>query len=150
MNILIVEDDSVSATLLKAVLAPFGECHVAVTGIAAVDLMRKALSGDRPYHLVCLDIMLPGMDGQDVLKQIRFLEEQKGVLGLDGVKIVMITALGDSRSIMESFRSQCEGYIVKPIRKDKVVAVLRMLGFAHQVNAPPRRSPEEGLVRSQP
>jgi two-component system, chemotaxis family, chemotaxis protein CheY len=132
MNILIVEDDSVSATLLKTVLSPFGECDVAATGIAAVDLMRKALADGRPYQLVCLDIMLPGMDGQDVLKRIRFLEEQKGILGLDGVKIVMITALGDSRSIMEAFRSQCEGYIVKPIRKDKVTAVLRMLGFVNQ------------------
>jgi two-component system chemotaxis response regulator CheY len=139
MNILIVEDDAISATLLKNVLAPFGECDVAGTGIAAIDLMRKALSSGRFYQLVCLDIMLPGMDGQDVLKQIRFLEEQKGIMGLDGVKIVMITALGDSRNIMEAFRSQCEGYIVKPIRKDKVIATLRMLGFANQLaySSPP-------------
>jgi len=147
MNILIVEDDTISATLLKTVLGPFGTCDVAVTGIAAIDLMRKALAKDSPYQLVCLDIMLPGMDGQDVLKQIRFLEEQKGILGLDGAKIVMITALGDSRNIMEAFRSQCEGYIVKPIRKEKVIAVLRMLGFLNQaIAAPPRRSSEGGLL----
>jgi two-component system, chemotaxis family, chemotaxis protein CheY len=148
MKILIVEDDTISATLLKTVLAPFGECSVAVTGIAAIDLVRKALAAGQPFHLVCLDIMLPGMDGQDVLKQIRFCEEQKGVLGLDSVKIVMITALGDSRSIMEAFRSQCEGYIVKPIRKEKVIAVLRMLGLAaSQVfEQPPGTSPEGGLL----
>jgi two-component system, chemotaxis family, chemotaxis protein CheY len=129
MKILIVEDDGVSSTLLKTILASYGECAIVADGESAVAAFKKSLAESTPYSLVCLDIMLPGLDGQNVLKQIRRLEEQHGITGLDCVKTVMITALGDHRSIMEAFRSQCEGYIVKPIRKEKVLRQLRDLGI---------------------
>ncbi len=129
MNILIVEDDKVSGTLLKAILSPYGQCDIVVSGSAAVASFKNALSSQSPYTLVCLDIMLPELDGQYVLQQMRRMEEQKGIGGLDGAKIVMITALGDRRNIMDAFRSQCEGYIVKPIRKEKVLKQLYDLGI---------------------
>ena len=129
MNILIVEDDTVGSTLLKAILSPYGQCTTVVDGTAAIASFRSALAARTPFDLVCLDIMLPTLDGQDVLKQLRQMEEQLGIEGLDGAKIIMITALGDHRTIMDAFRSQCEGYIVKPIRKDKVFKQLRSLGI---------------------
>jgi two-component system chemotaxis response regulator CheY len=129
MKILIIEDDGVSSSLLKAILSPIGECDLAFDGEAGVKAFTEALATGTPYHLVCIDIMLPKLDGQDVLKQIRRIEERNGIGGLDGVKTIMITALGDHKSIMEAFRSQCEGYIVKPIRKDKVLSRLRDLGM---------------------
>ncbi len=128
MNILVVEDDPVSATLLTAILSPYGNCTVAVDGAAAVDAFEKALASRMPFDLVCLDIMLPELDGRHVLKRLRRIEEERGVQGLDGAKVVMITALGDHRSIIDAFRSQCEGYIVKPIRKNKVLDQLYDLG----------------------
>jgi len=129
MNILIVEDDGVSSTLLKKILSPYGECTIASDGNAAVASFKEAVESQAPYDLICLDIMLPGLDGQYVLKQIRKIEEQRGIGGYDGVRIVMMTALSDHRNIMDAFRSQCEGYIVKPIRKDKVLKQLFNLGI---------------------
>jgi len=129
MKILIVEDDVVSSMLLKTILAPYGECTTVEDGESAVRAFDKALTERSAFSLICLDIMLPGLDGQNALKQMRAIEERHGIGGLDGARVVMITALGDHRSIMEAFRSQCEGYVVKPIRKDKVINQLRDLGL---------------------
>jgi two-component system chemotaxis response regulator CheY len=130
MRILIVEDDNIGATMLKSILSPYGQCDMAVTGTDAVESFSRALKEKKAYSLVCLDIMLPGMDGQSVLKKIREMENQNGILGLDTAKVIMITALGDNTNILEAFRSQCEAYIVKPIRKDKVLEQIRALGIA--------------------
>jgi two-component system chemotaxis response regulator CheY len=129
MKILIVEDDPVSSTLLAAILAPFGTSDVAADGITGLTSFVSALIKKEPYDLVCLDIMLPGLEGQGVLKQIREWEAKSNIHGLDGVKIIMITALGDSKNILQAFKSQCEGYIVKPIRKSKVIDQLNALGL---------------------
>jgi two-component system chemotaxis response regulator CheY len=133
MNILIVEDDSVSSTLIGAILAPYGTCETVGDGKLAIAAFKNALASHSPFDLVCLDIMLPEFDGQYVLRQFRRLESEYGIAGLDGAKVIMVTALGDRRNIIEAFRSQCEGYIVKPIRKDKVLAQLRELGIIRPV-----------------
>jgi YesN/AraC family two-component response regulator len=48
---------------------------------------------------------------------------------LDGCKIIMTTALDDFDNIAMAFKNQAEGYIVKPIDKDKIIAKLMELGF---------------------
>jgi two-component system, chemotaxis family, chemotaxis protein CheY len=129
MNILIVEDDVVSSTILYSVLSPCGNCVVVGDGLSAVASFEEAHKNKTPYNLVCLDIMLPDLDGQEALKQIRKWEQLYNINGLDGVKIIMITALGDNKNIIQAFRHQCEGYIVKPIRKNKVLDQLKALGM---------------------
>lgn len=128
MHFLIVEDDVVSSTLLQNLLREFGTTVSVMTGTEVLPTFEKAHVDQRPFDLICLDIMLPGMDGQSILKKIREWEEEHGILGLDSVKVIMITALNDRHNILEAFRSQCEGYIVKPITKDKVVEQLEFLG----------------------
>lgn len=127
MKILIVEDDFVCRRLLQEILNKFGKCDIAVNGIEAVESFKLAWKDKKPYDLVCLDIMLPDIDGQEVLKQIRECEYEQGVGGLDGVKIIMTTALGDSENIKKAFREQCEAYVVKPIDKTKLVNTLKKL-----------------------
>jgi two-component system, chemotaxis family, chemotaxis protein CheY len=128
MHFLIVEDDVVSGTLLRNLLQEYGTAVSIMTGTEVLSTFEKAHVDQHPFDLICLDIMLPGPDGQSILKKIREWEEQHGILGLDGVKVIMITALNDRHNILEAFRSQCEGYIVKPITKDKVVEQLELLG----------------------
>lgn len=129
MHILVVEDDVISSTLLQSLLKPYGTTVSVMTGNEVLPTFEKAQNEKQPFDLICLDIMLPGMDGQEILKKIRTWEEKQGILGLDGVKVIMITALNDRHNILEAFRSQCEGYIVKPITKDKVLEQLQLLGF---------------------
>jgi len=129
LKILIVEDDFVSRSVLIEHLSSFGICDTAVNGHEAVTAFTKALEQKLPYDLICLDIMMPGMDGQETLREVRRIEENHGIVGLDGVKVIMTTALDDFQNIMMAFRSQCESYLVKPIEKAKLLNQLRGLSL---------------------
>ena len=126
MKILIVEDELTSRELLRVILEPYGTVETAADGIEAMKAFNMA-SAKEPYDLICLDIMLPKMDGRQVLKGIRKIEGDKGILGPDAVKILMISALGDFETVSEAFSSQCTSYITKPIDADKIVAELTNL-----------------------
>lgn len=125
MKTLIVEDDFTSRVVLHGLLAQYGECHIAVNGQEAVEACATALTIGRYYDLICLDIMMPEMDGQTALKQIRAGEERMGILSNRGAKIVMTTALDDARNIMDAFQGLCDGYLVKPIDGEKLVRWLK-------------------------
>lgn len=133
MRILIAEDDPVSATLLTALLSPYGNCETAADGAQAVRAFLGALAHGERYDLVCLDIMMPHLDGQETLEVMRALESMHGIRGGDCCRIVMVTALGDTKNVIRSFRGQCEGYLVKPYEADRLVALLAKLGIeGHQ------------------
>jgi two-component system, chemotaxis family, chemotaxis protein CheY len=120
MNILIIEDDITSGKVLSRMLAKYGSTSIATNGKDGLNLFMKTTEKDALFSLIFLDIMLPEMDGQEVLKEIRRIEKSRDVLGFDSVKIVMTTALDDNKNIMQAFRSQCEGYLVKPILQAKL------------------------------
>ncbi|MFO7850406.1 MAG: response regulator [Spirochaetia bacterium] len=127
MKTLIVEDDFASRKLMEKYLSPFGETDVVVDGQEAIDAFNMALEEDARYDLICLDIMLPKMDGQKVLKEIRSIEEERGIFGNNGAKIIMTTALGDAKNVLNAFRSQCEGYLQKPISREHLMRQLKDL-----------------------
>ena len=130
MHVLIVEDDFVSRKLLHQMLSPYGECDIAVDGIEGVEAFKMALADGNPYDLVCLDIMMPRMDGQAALGQIRQLEAQKGVLEMNAARVIMTTAVDDKKQVTQAFyRGGAASYFVKPIDQDKLVAELRILGL---------------------
>jgi two-component system, chemotaxis family, chemotaxis protein CheY len=127
MKTLIVEDDFTSRLLLQELLKNFGPSHIAINGKEAVEAVRLALEAGEPYELICLDIMMPEMDGQEALRQIREQEEETGILSSNGTKIVMTTALGDPKNVVAAFGSLCDAYLTKPIQKAKLLAELRKL-----------------------
>ena len=133
MKTLIVEDDPTCRLLLQQYLKRYGTVHVAVNGEEAVEAMRVALEVGKPYNLICLDIMMPEMDGQEALKEIRALEEAKGIWSTNGAKVVMTTALGDMKNACAAFNSLCDAYLVKPIDKTKLLETLRELSL---INSP--------------
>ncbi|HAS83922.1 MAG TPA: response regulator [Verrucomicrobia bacterium] len=127
MKALIVEDDFTSRLLLQAILNDFGTIYTVVNGREAVDACRAAIEGDAPFDLICMDIMMPEMDGQQAVRAIREIEQAKGIIFPDGAKIIMTTALGDVKNMMKAFESLCDAYIVKPIGKQAVADALRKL-----------------------
>lgn len=130
MKTLIVEDDFLARSLLSTLLSEYGECHVAVNGREALLAIEQAFVDGEPYDLVCLDIMMPVMDGQQTLMELRKIENNRGVRGLDMTKVIMITAIDDSKNIMKAFREgQCEAYLTKPLDRNKLISFVRDLGL---------------------
>ncbi|UCD57279.1 MAG: response regulator [Candidatus Hydrogenedentota bacterium] len=129
MKALIAEDDSTTRQLLQEFLAQYGETHMAVNGKEAIEAFRFAMEEGHPYDLVCLDIMMPEMDGHAVLRAIRRLEKARGIKEPDAVKIIMTTALADRRNVMEAREERCDAYIIKPIVPKKLIGRLKSLGL---------------------
>ncbi len=125
MKILIVEDDFTSRKMLHSFLAPYGKTDIAVNGKEAVSAFRAAHAEGAPYHFICLDLMMPEMDGHEALKEIRRIEEEMKVR--ENVKVVITTCLKDGKNIVMAFRSQCEAYLVKPIDRKQLVDTMKRL-----------------------
>ena len=130
MKTLVVEDDFISRTMLQEILQPYGICHVVANGQECMAAFRQALEKGAPYDLICLDIMMPEMDGQTALKQLRKIELENGIGGSDLSKVIMVTALDDPKNIMESFmKGTCQAYLTKPINAEQLLGQCRKLGL---------------------
>ncbi|HEY5587277.1 MAG TPA: response regulator [Ruminiclostridium sp.] len=127
MRILIAEDDPTSRIFMQKFLSKYGECDIAVDGVETIDAFFIALKEERPYDLVCIDIMMPRVDGIKALKTIRDLEKQKGVLKENQVKVIMTTALNDKQTVERAYDAGCEAYAWKPINIEKFIEVMRKL-----------------------
>lgn len=129
MRVLIAEDDLVSRKFLYKFLSQYGECDLVVDGIEAIDAYMLSIKEDKPYNLICLDIMMPKVDGVKVLKAIKDLETQLGILPENRAKIIMITALAETQIVGQAFEYGCDAYASKPIDTKKLVEVIEKLGF---------------------
>lgn len=129
MKILIAEDDFVTRKFMTGFLSKYGECDVTVDGMEAVDAFMLALEEDEPYDLVCLDIMMPVMDGYQALMGIRNLEKERNIPEEQAVKVIMTTALNDEKNVKKSFELGCTLYSGKPIDKDRFEQALEKLGL---------------------
>jgi two-component system chemotaxis response regulator CheY len=129
VRVLIAEDDMASRKFLYKFLSAYGDCDVTVDGLEAIDAFLLAWDEENPYDLICLDIMMPKVDGQKVLKTIRDLEQHKGIDDSRRVKIIMTTALNAQQTVLDSFACGCEGYAAKPIDTQKLLEVIKKLGL---------------------
>ena len=126
---LIVEDDFTNRLLLQTLLSKHGECHVAVNGKEAVEAFRLAQADGRAYDLICMDILMPEMDGIQAVREIRRLERSGRMDGSYCVKIIMTTASNDVSSVSQSVREHCDGYLLKPIHTGRLMHDLHVLGL---------------------
>lgn len=128
MRILIVDDEPTCRALMQFYLKEVGECEVAVNGSEAIHKFLVSLDEGKPYDLICLDILLPNINGQDVLATIREAELEQGKVGEDAVKVLITTGQVDPKNLFEAFHSGCESYLLKPIDKDLLYKSLEALG----------------------
>ena len=129
MRILIVEDDMVSRKFLFKLLSKYGECDLVVDGLEAIDAFMMSIKDGMPYDLICLDIMMPKVDGVKVLKVMRDLENQKGIKAEGRAKVIMTTALAETQFVQKAFEIGCDAYAAKPIDTEKMLEVIKKLGL---------------------
>ncbi len=131
LKILVAEDDFACRKLLQSFLSEYGDCFAAINGHEAVEAVKDALDEGQPYDLICLDIMMPEMDGHEALESIRKIENEHGIVGLDGVKVIVTTVLDYSASVIGAFKSGQEACIVKPFSKRDLLEEMEKLGLVN-------------------
>ena len=125
MRILVVEDDVQLAKQVASALTEAGHDPVIVhNGERAVDKAKET-----PFDLIMLDIILPGMDGFDVLRHLRSQHMASRVL--------MLTAKGEVKDRVTGLQLGADDYLPKPFVMRELVA---------RVNALGRRYPEEPVL----
>ena len=129
MRILVVDDDYVSRSKLAALLAPYGQCDSSPNGEIALKLFEEAQKELAPYELVTMDIEMPGMNGEEVVKQMRKVEESLQVPTLDSVKILMVTVKHALKDVSASYYHGCNGYLIKPTTPEGLREALAEIGI---------------------
>ncbi|MDL2317111.1 response regulator [Desulfovibrio sp. OttesenSCG-928-A18] len=130
MRFLVVDDDFETRRLMQKLLRPYGEVDVATDGEEAVQAFAQALKDNEPYALITLDILMPNIDGQQALREIREIEKEHGLTGDKLVKVIMISGLDDSEELHDAFfLGEAESYIVKPINHAVLLQEIAKLGI---------------------
>ncbi|KJR44080.1 Signal transduction response regulator, receiver region [Candidatus Magnetoovum chiemensis] len=119
LKILIVDDDSVSVGIIERYMASFGDISVAVNGQEGLDKFYEAHKNHSSYDVIYLDIIIPLIDGHDVLKAMRSYEKANKIK--NEAKVFMVTVVDDPKEAVKAYlRGRCNGYIVKPVDKKKL------------------------------
>jgi two-component system, chemotaxis family, chemotaxis protein CheY len=130
MNILIADDEFSSRLLLEEMLSPLGSCQIVENGRQVVDTVAAFFEQNKKFDLVCLDIMMPEMTGQEALNEIRRLEKENGVSSQDEAVVIMITALNSLQTVVDSFEGGgCSAYLTKPVTKKALLDKLKNYGL---------------------
>lgn len=112
IKVLIVDDDKKLCRLVRDYLEPMGyDVDAANTG---TDGLERALAGD--FHVVIIDVMMPGMDGFEVLKRLRKESD---------IPVLMLTARGDETDRIVGLEMGADDYLPKTFSTRELLARLR-------------------------
>jgi two-component system, chemotaxis family, chemotaxis protein CheY len=132
LKTLIVEDELTSRVMLREIVKRYGVPQIAMNGREAVDAVSASIQAGEPFDLICLDIMMPEMDGHEALKRIRQLEVDAGIDTQKRAKVIMTTALADKGNVIEAIQGQCDYFLVKPIDSRALLDELRRMKLIPQ------------------
>jgi two-component system, sensor histidine kinase and response regulator len=130
-RILIVDDNQINRVVLKKNVEALG-CRVdAVTsGAKALEILRNAHRAGDPFHVVLLDMQMPGMDGEQTARAI------KSDPAVKDVKILILTSMGQRGDAARLEALGCSGYLLKPVKQQLLFdAIVAVLGQKEERNA---------------
>ncbi len=117
-RVLVVEDDEIISYLLEFRLKREGfDVVVARDGHQAYEYLETGA----PPQLVLLDVMLPYVDGFELIKRLRGKPEWVAV------PVIMLTSKSQEQSIVRALDAGANDYVIKPFRPDELMARLRRL-----------------------
>ena len=128
---MIVEDNKQSYELLQMMLQKYGLCDIVENGEDAFEQFKNAITEDDPYDVIFLDILMPGIDGNEVLRRIRAWEKEKGITEKK-VQVVMASSKADTDTILTSYDDGCQHFFMKPYDMTELEDLMQKMGFAEQ------------------
>jgi len=127
MKFLVVSDEFTTRLILQKILSGYGEVHVALNGRKAAEAVKASLDDNRPYRLITLDVVMSELNGHDVLKSIRNLEDHFGALNDQRARIIITTSYDSCHSTIAEFNELRDGCLMKPIDPKKLLMHLEPL-----------------------
>lgn len=126
---LVIEDDPAIRDMIRRFLAPVALCDLAGDGVTGLAALEQAMDRGQPYELVCLDLVMPVMDGWETLARLRELEDLRGIGDPARVRVLVLTARDSSQNLarLRAFTSR-EGLLLKPFRRSDLFEHIRLLG----------------------
>ncbi len=113
MKALIVDDSSTMRKIIKKTLMQAGVATI-VEAEDGIDAMQKMKENGADFDVVLLDINMPRVDGVTTLKQLKAIDETKGI------PVIMCTSEAEKEKVVECIRGGASDYIVKPFSKDLI------------------------------
>ena len=120
MKVLVAEDDLASGKFMQKLLSKYGEVVLARDGIAAVDEFVNAVSTNERFDLICMDIMMPKLDGIAATKAIRAMERPDAV----EIPIIAMTANAFEEDARKCVEAGMNAHLSKPLQMDVVVGTI--------------------------
>ena len=131
MKILIIDDEMAALTKMKILLSSYGECTLSTNAGQAIQLCSRAIKGGVPFELITIDIQLGEESGHDLLEDINLLEFQKNT---NPAKKIMVTASGTKNNLVKAYSKGCDGFIVKPVKRDDLEQKMLSMGYVKKGN----------------
>jgi CheY-like chemotaxis protein len=145
LQVLVVDDNATNRRILEECLRGWRMKPEAVAdAVAALDALRHAAAGGRPYALVLLDARMPDADGLALAAQIRERSE------LSATRIILLTS-GDRPGDLARLRElRVNAHLLKPVQQDELLRTIYQVMSRGNGNAPPAASPTRGGEQTQP
>jgi signal transduction histidine kinase len=110
-NVLVVDDDLGPRESMRMILKPLHNVYTAEDGVTALRMIEEC-----PIDLVTLDLKMPGMQGIDVLKEIKKHNPQ--------IEVIIVTGFGTLKSATEAMKYGVKGYITKPYNLTEITSIV--------------------------
>lgn len=118
-RILGVDDNQTNRTVLSKMVEGFGfQIETAASGARGLEMLHTAARAGTPYHIVLLDMQMPGMDGEQTTRAIKSDPLVKDV------KIVILTSMGKRGDAVRLEALGCSGYLLKPVKQQMLYEAL--------------------------
>jgi CheY-like chemotaxis protein len=119
-RVLVVDDDATNRVIAESYIRGWGaEVGLAAGGEPAIELVRAAVRAGRPYDLVLMDVMMPGVSGEETTRRLR-AEFDPGRLPIVAWTAAALTTVRD-----EVLASGMNDFALKPIESDQLLPTLR-------------------------
>ncbi len=133
MRCLVVDDDFETRRIIQSILHPYADVDMVSDGEECVVAFNDALRKGIPYDLVLLDILMPNMNGQTALRELREIEKDHEVHTEKRSKVIMVSGLENNEEVHNAFfLGDAASYIVKPIDKKVLLKEINALGLTLQ------------------
>ncbi len=129
MKFLLVDDEFSSRKKAHKMLSKYGECHVAVNGLEALNAFLRAHKEQEPYNLIFLDCEMRNFDGFQVHQKIRQWENTQNIIAAEQAKIIFLSAKNFDKNFLQTLVPGFESFMTKPVNKEKLSAAFKQVDY---------------------